>query len=272
MNSLKSVFKFQLFSDIHLEYSKFHHNIKPYTKYLFLAGDIGHINCSKYKQFFNYCSNNWIKTFYVLGNHEYYSHNESHQTLNKKYKEFFNNYHNVYLLDDSYHDLKENDKIYRIYGSTLWSNISSTKYLNDFNMIKKNNGKHIESIDINYYNNLNQKSKNNLINNVKQLLTTNDKHMMVLTHFPAITKSHKQLNNISHPIFDKQPEPIKQYFSNDLSTTLNNWSMSEYELYKNILVWMAGHTHYSYDFNYYTRFISNQKKSQIYSTNGIYVL
>ena len=79
-------FTFQLFSDIHLELlksSKFP-KIKPLTDYLFLAGDIGKINTPNYEPFFDYCSENWKKVFYVLGNHEFYNSNKDFKTLNQK--------------------------------------------------------------------------------------------------------------------------------------------------------------------------------------------
>ena len=79
-------FTFQLFSDIHLELlksSKFP-KIKPLTDYLFLAGDIGKINTPNYELFFDYCSQNWKKVFYVLGNHEFYNSNKDLKTLKKQ--------------------------------------------------------------------------------------------------------------------------------------------------------------------------------------------
>ncbi len=71
--SNKKCFKFQLFSDIHLEFSKTFFKLPPLTNYLFLAGDIGKLSHLTFKPFFDYCSNNWKEIFYVLGNHEYYS-------------------------------------------------------------------------------------------------------------------------------------------------------------------------------------------------------
>jgi predicted phosphodiesterase len=69
----------QVLSDIHLEFYKKFPKFKPLAKYLFLAGDIGTIE-SKYDQkiinFLSYCSENWEKTFYVLGNHEFYQTNK----------------------------------------------------------------------------------------------------------------------------------------------------------------------------------------------------
>jgi hypothetical protein len=48
------LFKFQLFSDIHLEYYKSFPIIPKIEKYLILAGDIGKIDTNNYKSFFDY--------------------------------------------------------------------------------------------------------------------------------------------------------------------------------------------------------------------------
>ena len=51
----------------------------------------------------------------------------------------------------------------------------------------------------------------------------------------------------------------KKYFLNDFTEEyLKICNLTESELYSNIKVWMSGHTHYLYDFNYRTRFLSNQ--------------
>lgn len=75
---------------INLEFCNSYPKIKPLAKYLFLAGDIGTIS-NKYD---SYCANNWEKTFYVLGNHEFYQNNEfahkkNFEELEMEYKEIF---------------------------------------------------------------------------------------------------------------------------------------------------------------------------------------
>ena len=110
--------KFQLFSDIHLEFYKSFPKLPILTDYLFLAGDIGIITLPNYKDFFDYCSSHWKKTFYVLGNHEYYN-KKTYDKMNQKYKDFFDKYDNIHLLDNNTFEL---DDIV-IIGSTLWSNV-----------------------------------------------------------------------------------------------------------------------------------------------------
>jgi predicted phosphohydrolase len=262
MNQIKKCFKFQLFSDIHLEFFKDYPKIVPLTDYLFLAGDIGKLSHPTFKPFFDYCSNKWKKTFYVLGNHEYYSSDKTHQKLNESYKEFFSSYSNVHLLDDSYYDLEDENQSYRIYGSTLWSEINSTDGLNDFNMIKMKNEKNwTVPINISYYNDLHTNSVTKLFDMIKthKFDPMAPRDLIIITHFPPVKKTNKQENYTSHPMYQNQTETINKYFSNDFTEEyLKMWDLTETELYSNVKVWMSGHTHYSYDFNYCTRFLSNQ--------------
>jgi hypothetical protein len=272
MNNVKNIFKFQLFSDIHLE---FHNNIpyiKPLADYLFLAGDIGNISKPNLKPFIEYCSKNWKKTFYILGNHEFYHNNKTYDKLVEEYNQLAINYHNVHLLNDSYYDLKIDDESeYRIYGSVLWSNINSSESLNDFNMIKMKNDKNwIVPIDIEYFNKLHSNSVKKLLNEVK-IANGENKKLVVVTHFPPLRKNNIMHENTSHPKYSSQSINLQNYFSNDFTEPyLLTLGITEIELYKNIKCWMSGHTHYSYDFKYTptnsndsnyskaTRFISNQ--------------
>jgi predicted phosphohydrolase len=263
MNQIKKCFRFQIFYDIHLEFFNSFPKIPPLTNYLFLAGDIGKLSGSNFKPFFDYCSDNWKKTFYVLGNHEYYSSNKTYDKLNEEYKEFFKNYSNVFLLDDSYYDLEDGSDSYRIYGSTLWSSINSNQSLNDFNMIKMKNDKNwTVPIDLEYFNSLYNNSAKKLFDQIK---TTNwegnsePKNLIIMTHFPPIRKTDDQPNLTSHPMYQNQDESIKKYFANDFTNGyLKVWDLTEKDLYSNVKLWISGHTHYSYDFNYRTRFIGNQ--------------
>ncbi len=263
MSNIKTIFKFQLFSDLHMEFYKNIPFIKPLADYLFLAGDIGNFSNDNLKKFFDYCSVNWKKTFYVLGNHEFYHNNKTYDKLCGEYDSLIKNYSNIHLLNDSYYDLElDKDINYRIYGSILWSNIQnngSTESLNDFNMIKMKNEKNwTVPIDLEYFNKLHNNSLKKLFDEIK-IANLENKKLIIITHFPPVRKNHIIDNYTSHPKYLKQPDNIRDYFSNDFTESfLNKHNMTEKDFYSNIVCWMSGHTHYSYDFVYRTRFLSNQ--------------
>ena len=248
--------KFQLLSDIHMEFLQKFYQIKPIADYLFLAGDIGKLALTNYKYFFEYCSKNWKKVFYVLGNHEYYHNYKNINLLNAEYKQFFSKFNNIYLLDNNGVEIEDNNKKYFIYGTTLWSNPKTTDFINDFIHIKTKNDKDWnDNITLEQFKNLHSNSMNQLIKNIK-----NNKNIIVLTHFPPLRRINKFTT--SDPKF--KDDDLSTYFSNQLlNDYLNKFDITEKEFYQNIILWMCGHTHYSFDFSYNnTRFISNQKGYQ----------
>ena len=257
----------QVISDIHLEFYNSYPKIKPLAKYLFLAGDIGTISNKydlKVKNFLSYCADNWEKTFYVLGNHEFYQTEEfahkktSFEELEIKYKEICSELPNVYLLDNSFQEIEPG---INVYGTTLWTSYEISKKnlmkhgetriedeLNDFNMIAI-------KPDYNYkYNVLltkeyvNSKSKTQL-DELDKYLNNNSNNpntkTIILTHFPPIRQGS------SNPIYSSQPEYLANYFSwNNIYSKLP---------LSNVVGWISGHTHWSYDLNIdNVRYISNQ--------------
>jgi predicted MPP superfamily phosphohydrolase len=262
----------QVVSDIHLEFSNSYPKIKPLAKYLFLAGDIGTIYNQqdlKVKNFLSYCSLNWEKIFYVLGNHEFYQTEEfahqktSFEELELKYKHICSEFTNLYLLDNSFQEIEPG---INVYGTTLWTSheISNKNFmmlgetsnygcetriedvLSDFNMIAikpQNNSKYNISLNKEY---INSKSKMQLEELEKYLNSLNpNKKSIILTHFPPIR------NGSSNPIYSSQHEYLTNYFSwNNIYSKL---SMS------NVVGWISGHTHWSYDLDIDNiKFISNQ--------------
>jgi predicted phosphohydrolase len=239
---------FQLFSDIHLELisrTKFNVNnfpkIKPLSDILFLAGDIGKINLPNYKEFFDYCSSNWKKIFYVLGNHEYYHSHKTIEKLNLEYKNFFTNYSNIHLLDNDIYEIDD----YVIIGSTLWSKPSTSDSLNDFTQIKKYNEeiKRKYGIKLEEFIDLHIKSKEFILEQVEK---HNGKNIIILTHFPPTQYL------TSHPKYSSQEQSIKDYFASNF--------IVEIPEKHSIKCWLYGHTHYSNDYLHPKgiRMISNQ--------------
>jgi len=231
--------KFQLISDIHLEFINYFPIIPPNAPYLFLAGDIGKIGLPNFRYFFDYCSQNWKKVFYVLGNHEYYHNHKTHSVLLREYKEFCNQYTNVFLLNNEGTELEENGLKYFIYGSTLWSNPSKEDGINDFYQIKAKNAKNWNvPINLEQFKELHHEAICKLEENLGK------ENMIIMTHFPPVRRIGK--NTTSHPKYEGELQ--ETYFANQLDK----------KMYKDVKIWISGHTHYSYDFvDGDTRFISN---------------
>ncbi len=222
----------QIVSDIHLELRKHFPKIEPKSKILLLAGDIGNLFTEKWKliNFLSYLNSNWEKVFYVLGNHEYY--NLAVGDASFKYQKLIDKYENITLLNNESIIYKDN----LIIGSTLWS-CPKIKYgLNDFNLIKgmtleKMKQLNYEAID---YINKEIKTKSNF------------KRIIVLTHFPPLTYG------VSDPKYE-----VKSNIST-LSYFTNKWEKFNLS-FENPIVWVSGHTHWSYDFKKNgIRYISNQ--------------
>lgn len=246
----------QVFSDLHLELfnSSSFPKIKPLAPYLFLAGDIGNINNNNFKDFLKYCNENWLKTFYVFGNHDLWSKTPNTSTL-YEVKETTQNFINQNGLINL--NILDNGKVVNlnedinVIGATFWTKglQLASNYLNDYNNIYMKN-------EPNTYNRLiKPEDITNISNNEYNVLTSlinysdtlASKNLIVLTHFPPFR------NGVSHPKFDSETGPIKEYFSWP-NNTLDKFLTS------NILAWISGHTHYSYDFvcNQNVRLISNQ--------------
>jgi predicted phosphodiesterase len=224
----------QVFSDIHLEFHKDFPKIERKADVLFLAGDIGKINHKNYEEFIQYVNDTWEQTYYVLGNHEFYHSKKTHIRLLVDYQELFEKFVNVTLVlpgQEYYY------KGFRIIGSTLWS-YAHDKYTNCFKKIRMNHPTSHRKcpITLEYH--------NTLYENHLEFLKTNIKNKtIVLTHYPVIQYG------TSHPKFENQNQQVKDMFANNIVNELD----VEY------CVFIAGHTHYSYDFEYNgNRFISNQ--------------
>jgi len=70
-----ALFKFQLLSDIHLEFPSALEHFPPFpvlAPYLFLVGDIGYPSKESYAKFLFAQSERYKGVFILAGNHEYY--------------------------------------------------------------------------------------------------------------------------------------------------------------------------------------------------------
>lgn len=135
MKPLKSLFRIQYASDLHLEhYDKYAFPliVRPNARYLALAGDIGTPGTAIYTSFMNYVSSNWDRVFYVAGNREYYQpHKRNWQistprTFDETHEEIQNTvskYKNISFLDHNRPSVHLTNENVTIIGSTLWSKI-----------------------------------------------------------------------------------------------------------------------------------------------------
>lgn len=246
----------QIYSDLHLELTKSIPKIVPRSPYLFLAGDISRFSHPSFKEFLEYCNQNWEKTFYVFGNHDYWNQNSYVQKIKRESLKFLeaNQLTNIHILDNNFVSLNE-DII--VLGSTFWTQspfiteYEARMYVNDYNMIRFKR----EITDPRPYdlsprdvNQMNVEDSTTIFNILNENELTKDKKVIVMTHFPP------QQKNTSHSKYALQGKMMKNYFSHPDGT------LKEFENISNILCWISGHTHYSYDFisPEGVRLISNQ--------------
>lgn len=169
----------QYCSDLHLEFSQ---NKKFIAKYplmprgdiLLLAGDIvPFTEIEEQADFFNYIADNFERTYWVPGNHEYYHSNILYRS--GTIKEAIRS--NVFLVNNYTVQLKN----LRLIFSTLWSNLSPVNYLTvqnrmaDFSAIQHNGQKFTPY----NYNDLHQQCKEFIVHS---LATKTAAATIVVTH------------------------------------------------------------------------------------------
>jgi predicted phosphodiesterase len=238
----------QVYSDIHLEIWNKMPEIEVKADYLILAGDICQLNHPILYRFLDYCSKNWKKTFYVPGNHEYYSHKKNMNELEFEYKYHIGEkYKNIFYLNNSVAEL---DDDINVYGTTFWTNPpfrsrhEARQYINDYNHITyfKQGLDQVVELDVPKVKEL----SNDSFKHLQDYLAGENKKTIVITHFPPTR------TGTSHPKYLAENRSYNLYFAwpND---TLSNFKLN------NVLAWISGHTHWSYDFHQNgIRLISNQ--------------
>lgn len=143
MAALKKLFKIQYVSDLHLEYYDklaFPLVCKPAARYLALAGDIGRPDSDLFKSFMDYTSRNWERVFYVSGNHEYYARAPSRRwkysapktmfEIQEIIKHVLEPYKNIHYLCASQPSIYLNSENVAIVGTTLWTHIDPSYFIN----------------------------------------------------------------------------------------------------------------------------------------------
>lgn len=179
--------KFQLLSDIHLEYYKkmpaISKIITPSAPNLILAGDVCYCKHKNFVNFFEKISPLFENIFYVLGNHEYYTNIEmglyslGEVELDISYK--LEHLKNVHIIQN---DFKQIGDIV-IIGSTLWSYLSKKDFtgnicrLTDTKFIKYRNKLWIDPTITNKLHLQYKQRINDLLSSF------DDKKKLVITHF-----------------------------------------------------------------------------------------
>jgi predicted phosphohydrolase len=213
--------KLRYFSDLHLEFIK-PNKIENFIKKIpsgideicILAGDIGNPYQTNYEIFMDFISKNFLKTFLIAGNHEYYNKTKNMEETNIFLKEYFQKFNNISFLDNNYENYNE----FCFIGTTLWSHITNPIYeINDvysipnFNYIK--------------YNKLNIES----VKFLDYALNNNNNCIVITHHIPSdllIDVKYKTTKMI----------PYNQWFYCDLDRLID-------EKKDKIKCWIYGHTH-----------------------------
>lgn len=213
--------KIRYFSDIHLEFinwldlDEFISKIPSgEDEVLIIAGDVCYPHSKYYDIFMNYINENFIKTFVIAGNHEYYSKTHNITQINEYLEDYFKIHDNISFLNNTseiYND-------YHFIGTTLWSEIKNPKYkINDVYQIK----------DFSYekYNQMNNES----IKFIEESIDKHEKNIIITHHVPSyylIDKKYKK----------KEIDIYNQWFYTDMNHIIDKNKDT-------IKGWFYGHTH-----------------------------
>lgn len=227
LNNLKfNSLEFQIISDIHIERQypnvpNIKDIIQPVSETLILAGDIGRLEFpEQYFTFLKTLSSAYKNLYLVPGNNEYYSEKYEFQELKKNLKQIENNIPNLKVLDDAFVDIGN----FRIYGTTLWSNIPSDKQILrlpiNVNGTKfGGSGEWVTKQHINALSELEKVIKN-----------SPDKELIIVSHYPPT------INGLAPKHLTS---PVNSYYHNNLKRLFEN---------KNINTWVFGHSHVNRDY------------------------
>lgn len=231
--------KFQLFSDVHLEFGA--PMPLPGGEVLLIAGDIMLGNPDRWTEVFedfikNECSK-YQKVFYIMGNHEYY-HGVWEDVIPDLRKKVEGT--NITILDKEFVKLEEN---ITIWGGTMWTSffnenmfamMAAGRGMNDYQLILQHapstygsDGLRVIRPDF-----ILEENRNTMKMLQFAIEENKGRKLLIMTH-------HGPSRLSVHPRFDKDD-------------ILNAAYVNEYDQYildhPEIKVWVHGHTHDSHDY------------------------
>ena len=187
--------KFQIASDIHLELLEtakdfhpednetFRFIIEPQSPILILAGDITSLHAKCTISFLQWCSQKFEHTFWVMGNHEYYSQiTIPKDSILEHYRRLCPD--NVHILDNETYTLEN----ILFVGTTLWSNIPEEDDLeiqyriNDYRRIYNEEGRKICPAEVR------AAFKKNIQFLDNTIASNPDKQIVIISHHAPLNK------------------------------------------------------------------------------------
>lgn len=233
--------KFQLFSDLHLEFGELYLPKKvDGVDTIVLAGDIltahGIVNTKskrrRYKEFFDHVTRYWKHVIYVMGNHEYYNYKRG--SPGPVIAGFLAEYPNVYFLRDTH--VKIDDTVF--VGGTLWTDFFGGVDRYRYAVASALNDYYVTNLTTGITELWHHRTKDT----IKTTAENNDKVVVVSHHAPSSLSSL--------PLYAGDPVNAGYYSNLD----------SFIEDHPSIKAWVHGHMHNS---SYYrigeTRVIANPR-------------
>lgn len=232
--------KIQTLSDLHLEFYENFPQPSVQGNILLLAGDIGYPQQQNYVDFLKWCGQNFLLTFIIAGNHEFYSKRVPHLEMLQILKGVTTN--NVIFMEDQLCRVDCMDDSFYIYGCTLWTYPSEyiKHNMNDYKKItylKSSEPRIRNPLDTEYVKILNQRSRQLLL----EALYSVDGRLIIMTH---------HLPNADCLVEDRNFVGYVSGYANDI--------VVPDDITADIVFWIYGHSHEQRD-SYIngTRFISN---------------
>lgn len=230
-----SKLRLQVISDIHLEMRTSPPPIIVSAEVLALCGDIGQPRNENYGAFISWASQNYEHVLIVAGNHEYWDKKLSMDKIDTLIEEICNKLPNVTFLNNSTCILTDNTHKIKVFGTTLWTNVSGIpnvrRIMNDYKRITvpRDNARYpLSPIDVNI---MHRRAIQALENEIT------DEPMIVLSHHLPSLACVRERNEY----------------------TLAYAGELDHLLKRPIFLWLCGHTHASVDMIVgRTRIISNQ--------------